>query len=188
MIYADEITPRLFMGPLPLPGSHVAQAGFSVLILAASLREYRFAYGLTKQDSIPAQFPGVPLVFVVGLTDDYEVPVTESEFRRVMAASETVKHAVREHKKALVTCIMGRNRSGLVTAMALRELCNWSGSRAIQHVRAGREKSGTPKVLENPMYVELLERLTAPSDFRPAIQTSQARARNTRLRNGRVFP
>lgn len=164
MIYADEITPRLFMGPIPLPGPHVAQAGFSVLILAASPREYRVAYGLKKTDPIESVFPGVPLVFVVGLTDDYEVPVTESEFRRVMAASETVKHAVREHRKALVTCMMGRNRSGLVTALALRELCNWSGARAIQQVRAGREKSGTKKVLENPMYVELLERLPVPRE------------------------
>ncbi len=154
---ADQIAPRLFMGALPPPGKRVCDAGFSTLILCAQRREYRVTYPFYTP--VERAFSGVQL-FVVDLDDNYDSPLTEQEFLRAQTAAHLVKQTVRDQKNALVTCVMGRNRSGLVTALALRSLCDWPGEKAMTQVRKMRN---APAVLDNPQFAGLLAKLPAPS-------------------------
>lgn len=157
-IIADEIAPRLFMGPLPPPGSTVASAGFTTLVLCAQRSEYRRVYML-RETPVERAFQGVELV-VVDLDDNFDRPLTRQEFVRAETSADIVKRTVREQKNALVTCMMGRNRSGLVTALALRSLCRWSGTQAMERVRRMRNDR---HVLSNPQFEVLLEKLPAPA-------------------------
>lgn len=159
MITADEITPRLFMGPIPPSGSEVAALGFSVLVLAATKDEYRRTYHLSADQTIQSAFTGNVCVYVLDLDDDFHTPLTRPELSRVSHAVKAVKTAIRLQKMALVTCMAGRNRSGLVTALSLRELCRWNGMQAMARVRLRRK---TNFVLSNPQYERLLDGLPAP--------------------------
>jgi hypothetical protein len=158
-VIADEISPRLYMGPLPPPGGSVAREGFSTLVLCALRREYRSVYMLNAQTPVEQAFQGVE-VFVVDLDDDFDNPLSEQDYQRAATAGELVKRTVRAKRNALVTCIAGRNRSGLVTALALRGLCDWPGQKAMDHVRRMRN---SPHVLSNPQFANTLSKLSAPS-------------------------
>jgi len=165
MIEANEITPRLFMGSVPPTGTEVAQSGFSLLVLCALPSEYRHVYSSklklqTNPQDIRSLFPGVRVI-VVSLDDNFITkPSKEEQLRAIQAASEVSK-AVRAGQKVLVTCMQGRNRSGLVAALALRDLCGWSGSQAKARVRLKR-KLDFGVALMNPIFVHILDRIPAP--------------------------
>ena len=57
----------------------------------------------------------------------------------------------------LTLCHAGRNRSGLLSAMIVRQLLRVSGTEALRLVRAGR-----PRAVANPHFAAYLEELTAP--------------------------
>jgi hypothetical protein len=181
---ADEIAPRLFMGPYPPAGPYVARAGFSTLILAAKRSEYRVLYGLRKEDPVELAFPGVPVIFVADLDDDYSSPLTDQEFMRAQAAANAVVRTIRNQENALVTCVMGRNRSGLIVALALRQLGQWTGHQAVARVRLKRITRAT-NVLENPQFAGILEKLPQPSPA-SAPCTSQKPRTNWRIARRRL--
>jgi protein-tyrosine phosphatase len=61
---------------------------------------------------------------------------------------------VSEGAQVLVTCRMGKNRSGLVSALALHLLTGQSGKACIQHIQSRRKGA-----LRNPGFNECLVRL-----------------------------
>lgn len=96
-------------------------------------------------------WPSVEVVVYCPM-DDAELD--RKTLRRAQRAAKIVVKCVRAGARVLVTCWAGRNRSGLVTALALRELTGWPGRQVLRHIQ--RKRSGA---LTNPSFVTYLERL-----------------------------
>lgn len=79
-----------------------------------------------------------PIVYCKeALIDGPELPAAAIMERLV----KDVVTAVREGKRVLVACAGGRNRSGLVVALAVREILGCSGAEALQLVQSRRENA-----------------------------------------------
>ena len=80
--------------------------------------------------------------------DDAELSPKEAWI--VQNAARAVTRDLRSGKKVLVTCFAGRNRSGLVSALALKGM-GYSGDEAIRAVRRARRNA-----LTNESFVQYL--------------------------------
>lgn len=120
---ANEVIPGLWQGARPKAGKY----GFDVVVLAAD--EYQ-----PKDDKFPDAW------VVRARLSDVKNPETKTWPQAIAAAIE-VAQALREGKTALVTCGQGYNRSGLVTALALR-LLDYSVDEAVRLIRAARGQNG----------------------------------------------
>lgn len=117
--------------------------GITLLVLAA------------KEFQPPAEkFSGVRVLHIP-LDDDPRKPPTEAESRGIHEVGHEVAREVKRGGKALVTCAVGLNRSGLVSATALRFL-GMTGRAAADFVQAAREGA-----LSNPSFYEWLSQLPA---------------------------
>jgi protein-tyrosine phosphatase len=74
-----------------------------------------------------------------------------------LGLASLVAGLVRDGRRALVHCTFGRNRSGLMATLLVRELLGLSGADALAHVRARRRN-----VANNETFEEWLESLPAP--------------------------
>lgn len=137
---ATRIATRIYQGSAPPPGPDVRRCEFNVLVLSAM--EYQ----------PPSEmFPGVRVVHVP--LDDAKL--TRAEWVRAVAAADQVARAVRDKDaRALITCAMGRNRSGLVTALTLYLLTGERGDKIVRHIQRRRQNA-----LTNPSFVAALARL-----------------------------
>ncbi len=68
---------------------------------------------------------------------------------------------VRDGRQALVHCTFGRNRSGLLVALVVRELLGLSGADALAHVQARRARA-----VNNESFATWLRTLPAPAQGR----------------------
>jgi protein-tyrosine phosphatase len=134
---ATCIGPRLYQGSAPNSGSALRNARFTLVVLCA--KEYQPS---------SERFPGVHVLHVP--FDDSLTP-SIGELRAAAAAADTVAREIRNGGRVLVTCMAGRNRSGLVTAMALVALNGWTGDQAARHIQALR-----PNALTNTAFVAFL--------------------------------
>jgi protein-tyrosine phosphatase len=116
-----EITSYLAQGSAPPPG---AQLPFDVLLLCA-----------TEYQPASSHYPGVTVLHVP-LNDDGSPP-TQDEIELAKNAAMRVSDFARRGKRVLVTCRMGRNRSGLVSGLALVEVGHGSLA-AIRLVQSAR--------------------------------------------------
>lgn len=157
---ASPIADRLFQGSWPGPArmlyghrptleeltaprytNALRSCGIDVLVLCAQeLQDRRY-------------FPGLRVVRAP-LDDSAVRAISEGEWRVARAAAREVALRIAAGQTVLVTCAMGRNRSGLVSALALRHLTGCSGARAARIVRALR-----PHALTNTSFVERLLQL-----------------------------
>lgn len=123
---ANKIIDRLFQGGLPPGGDGLKAAGVDVLVLCA--RE-------NQDDSF---YEGLTVILAPG--DDDPRP---HRLARFIDGWKEAGLQVAEHVKAgrtvLVTCMQGWNRSGIVTALALRELTGWKGSKIVKHIQNCRQ-------------------------------------------------
>lgn len=104
---ASQILNNLWMGGYPSPGPSLSKLGFDAVVLAAE--EYQ----------LPArQFPDV-LVFHAPMIDSNAIGMRNGDAYRAMKAARWVVGCLDEGKKVLVSCYQGRNRSGLIVALAL---------------------------------------------------------------------
>lgn len=134
----------LYQGSAPPLGQAVEmrRKGFSALVLCA--REYQ-----------PEGFEHVGLlVFRVPMDDVLDPPA--GDVKRAATVAKNVAHLALAGHRVLVTCAAGRNRSGLVTALALREMSGESGAKCAALVR--RKRQGA---LTNPSFLKMLARLPA---------------------------
>jgi protein-tyrosine phosphatase len=130
---ASLIVPGLYQGSAPAPGPELARLGFKGLILCAD--EYQ----------LPAEaFPGLRVIHAPN--DDSGREPTRLEIFRAWRAAAVVAQEVARRRAVLVTCAQGRNRSGLVSALALC-LMGMKGRDAIALVRARRANA-----LTNPAF------------------------------------
>jgi hypothetical protein len=155
-IDASEIIPGLFQGSAPVPGPYVRMAGFSAVVFCAM-----------EFQPPPDAYEGVAVIYAPN-DDNPERPPTREQLSKAIAASKQVALRVQAGQRVLVTCRMGINRSGLVSALAVHRLTGWPGVRCIQQVQARRLKS-----LRNPQFCALLARL----EPRPSVRVSPTLAR-----------
>jgi protein-tyrosine phosphatase len=121
----NKIVENLWQGAIPPRGDTLVKKGFQVLVLCASENQNADAY------------PGLQVICAPG-DDDERVHRMERDLKVWIPAAQQVADAVRQGKKVLVTCMAGLNRSGMVIALALRELTGWSGPAIVKHMKAQR--------------------------------------------------
>lgn len=136
---ANEIRHGLWIGSAQPAGAAVAKAGFDSLVLCAI--EYQIPSNM---------FFGVDVLHA-GIDDNYD-RMSEEDWKIAQRAADYVAAKLDEDKKVLVTCIAGRNRSGLVCALTLIRR-GWSPENALTTIRQKRERA-----LENPIFVRRLLR------------------------------
>lgn len=99
----------------------------------------------SDQDRLEALIPGY---VHVPLPDGKVTPMVA---REVEALAARVVSNLYQRKPVLVHCHAGRNRSGLITALAVKSYLGVSGTEAINIVRLGR-----PRALANEHFVRYL--------------------------------
>lgn len=144
-------------------GPQVREAGFTMVVLCAE--EYQPPHLLLPWMGVPLRsdvppFPGVETVYAPN--DDNGRPPTRDQLRIAINAADRVAAALRAGGKVLVTCVQGRNRSGLVSAIALHKFLGISGLQAIAVVKRAR-----PTALTNEGFCEVLHRVPANPQAAP---------------------
>lgn len=138
----NRILPRLYQGAAPPADATLMLYGFNVLVLCAV--EYQ-----PKREL----FGGLTLLRCP-FDDNYDVRLTSAEKRLIFDTAARVVQALRAGARTYVSCAMGLNRSGLVTALVVREMTGSSGREARQWVQSRR-----PGALQNPHFGLLLDEL-----------------------------
>lgn len=122
---AHKILDHLYQGGMPPPGDGLKNAGIKVLVLAA------------KEHQDAGAYEGVEVILAPGDDDSRRHRLDRFIDGWRAAALQVVEH-VRAGRNVLVTCMAGQNRSGLIVALAVRELTGWSGARCVEHVSRSR--------------------------------------------------
>lgn len=135
---AFRVSENLWIGSAPPIGWVVSQH-FDCLVLSAM--EYLPG---------PSCWPKVETL-TVPLNDDGS-PMRREEMKDAVKTAGKVITWLREGKRVLVTCHQGRNRSGLICALALCKGQGMSPKRAVNTVRAARG----PEALRNPYFLQFL--------------------------------
>jgi hypothetical protein len=158
----QEIHPGLWQGRWPPPGAWLARKGFTTLVLCAE--EYQPPHSVHSHfGAVPGvrssnPWPGVEVLYAPN-DDNFEVPPSRERLRLALKAARVVAKRLSQQRKVLVTCNQGRNRSGLVSAMALHFHLGISGRTAAKIVQAKRING-----LRNPIFCELLSNLRHESE------------------------
>lgn len=111
--------PWLAQGSAPPSGTKVP---FDVIVLAAM--EYQ-----------QVELPGYVVIRV--LLDDSGPPPSDLDRRLIRRTAREIADRIRHRERVLVTCLAGRNRSGVLAGLALREL-GLSGVEAARRIQQGR--------------------------------------------------
>jgi protein-tyrosine phosphatase len=114
---------QLAQGSAPPPGVRLP---FDTIVLAA--REYQ---------------PHLPGYHVMHVPLDDGPPPSAATLARIRVAAHEVARRVRIGHRVLVTCWQGRNRSGVIAGLALREL-GVPGNRAANRIRRLRDGLTNP--------------------------------------------
>jgi len=141
----SHILGGLYQGADPPIGPWLRAAGVDALVLAASECQHDAAL-----------FPGVQVVHAPGHDDDTGT-MDRGQFAQWNEVARWVADQVARGRVVLVCCHMGWNRSGFVTAMAVRYLTRWDGGRAAEYVKFKR-----PVALRNRTFVAFLRAMPAP--------------------------
>lgn len=141
---ASRIAPKLYQGSLP-PSSALlrAQSIETIVLCAAELQpdDRQFGEGIE--------------VLRCPFNDNQSLP-SVATLDAIKRTASAVAARVRARKRVLVTCAQGRNRSGLVTALALTDLYGISGQEAVACVQRAREHA-----LSNPLFTAILSGIPA---------------------------
>ena len=155
--HASEVVPGLWVSGMPAPDWPLLDWGVTLLV---SLSDHlppqaarRFEWG-TRGEAAGAG----RIVFLHWPIEDGALPDLDAAH----LVAHSVARAVRSGRTVLLHCQEGRNRSGLIAALAVRELAGASGAEAVSRVRAAR-----PGMLANRTFAEHLTSLPAPLMLRP---------------------
>lgn len=139
---ASEVYPLLWQGAVPPEGTALSSMGFDAVVLCA--REHQPG---------KHRFLGVDVIHAPNADDFSRLP-SRDELKIAVHAARKVAAVLAQGGKVLVTCRMGRNRSGLVSALALHILTGQDGFTCMRQVKKRRRKS-----LGNPGFQEVLANL-----------------------------
>lgn len=137
---AHKISESLYQGGFPPPGDGLQKSGIDVLVLCA--KEW--------QDESNRSYPGVHVIRCGG-EDRLEPHILRTYLGGWQHAARLVVRHIRDGKNVLVTCMAGQNRSGIVTAMALRELTMLPGHEIVDHIQRSR-----PHALNNETFAKFI--------------------------------
>jgi len=143
----------------------VIQSGdeFEVIVLCAEEFQPKRSIFLRPQDRASV---------IYAPNDDSETPISKAQADIACRAARQAAHEYRSGKNILVSCMQGRNRSGLVSALTLHLLYGMSGAKTIEFI-----KSKVPNALMNPSFVKFLESVQPIKPLGPPV-------RMTGYRNG----
>ena len=139
----ELVRDRLWQGGCPVDFGWVRDAGIDVVLDVADADSYPPASEIDGLINLKS-----PLV-------DHGTLPDEGLTRRL---AQLVAGLVEDGHRALVHCTFGRNRSGLMATLIVRELLGISGADALAHVRALRDG-----VANNEVFSAWLESLPAPT-------------------------
>lgn len=126
-------------------------------MLAAARIDDLFLCAMEWQRS-PRFFPHVAVHYAP--LDDADRPLDPAEERAALDAGANVVRLLRSGRRVLVTCSEGRNRSGLVVAIALVQLgFDPEQSIALVRTKRGADLPALRQPLANPRFVEFVRRL-----------------------------
>lgn len=125
---ANKIIDGLYQGGYPPGGDSLSKQGVHVLVLCAE----------EHQDA--SMYEGLEVILAPGDDDRRPERLARDIDGWKSAAAQVAEH-VMAGKKVLVTCMQGLNRSGIVTALALRELTGMSGTEIVRHIQERRERA-----------------------------------------------
>jgi hypothetical protein len=148
MVESSQLLPRLLIGSKPPVGPELAQAGVDTLVLCAQEYQPR-----------SASFPGLDAVIHAPLDDDPFHGLTFREKDTALMAAMEAADRWQRGETVLVTCMQGRNRSGLVAALIVAMVTCDDTRLAIQHVKAVRRQARVGEALANPWFVAFLKDL-----------------------------
>lgn len=150
--WATEVFDNLWVSGMPGPDWDLDRCGVRLVV---SLSEHlppqaarRFEWGTRGEASGDGR-----MLFLHWPFEDGPLPSWDS----CAFVSQAVAWSVRQGWVSLVHCHEGRNRSGLIAALAVRELVRCSGSDALEAVRAAR-----PGMLSNRTFADALTKLPPP--------------------------
>lgn len=126
---------------------------YDLVVLCAMRGEYEL-FSMKTGLALPAP-RGYPRV-VHAPNDDSECPLTGSQATIACQAARIVAKHYIDGKKILVSCMQGRNRSGLVSALAIVAITGMTGGEACAMVRERRKGA---QALTNDHFVRFLERV-----------------------------
>lgn len=138
----SKIAPHLYQSSKPIEGDALARSGIRVLVLCAQ-----------EHQPPAANFHGLVDV-IYAPNDDSGRPFTPTQRVIAKMAAYRVADYVRRKQTVLVTCWMGLNRSGLVSALAVHYLTGMSGRDCVALVKRKRRDA-----LTNPDFVRFLDAL-----------------------------
>ncbi len=135
----SRVYENLFIGGAPPGGDFLSQNKIDCVILTAN----------DHQDA--SIYKDIEVILAGGWDSDHW-PIPEEHLSKWKQAADIVVDRLRNGKKVLVTCMMGQNRSGLVTAMAMQKLLGKEHSAEIvKHIQTYRKNA-----LNNKHYVRYL--------------------------------
>lgn len=157
-VQASCIAPGLWQSGLPMPFASLQDQGIGLVVLAAA--------GVQPGPEEIAHIRRVcpKLKLITAPLDDVEDEDAMPEIARVAnQVADRVAQRMSEGRTALVTCQVGRNRSGLISALVLMRLHGLSGSQAVDQVRTARELHLPPgeEALSNDTFRAYLRSLPA---------------------------
>ncbi len=159
MLDANEIAPGLWQGSKPPMGGVLKGRGFTHVVLCA--REWQPSAEM---------FPGVQVIYAPN--DDHPAygHLDREKLRTAIVSARGVAEALKAGGVVLVTCAMGVNRSGLVSALVLHFLYGWAGTQCISRVRKKRRLRDGYMALSNPEFTAALSRLKARASASQSVQ------------------
>lgn len=161
-IDATRVAQRLYVGSVPPLGRALQDAGFHVLVLCALPQEYDLMGRSPRRLRESGGYDGL-IVLRVPLDDDFTTRgrPSEAELRLAKDVASEVATLILRGRRALFTCMQGRNRSAFVAGLTLHRLTGRPGIECAERIRSVRgEVIGQP-VLANPWFNRVLGEMKA---------------------------
>jgi hypothetical protein len=152
------VYPRLYQGAAPHVGPWLAKAGISTIVLCAyEWQPPRFVdptcAARKGYDPRFLAYPGVEVVHAPA-DDNFSVAPSREVLVQAVRTANEVAARVKAGQNVLVSCWMGKNRSGLVTSLAIHKLTGWPGKMCLSAIKRAR-----PQALTNPQFVAAVSKI-----------------------------
>lgn len=161
---ASEIAPKHWQSGLPLPFVELPRHGIDLVVLSAK----EVQPGAEEVRFVKTKCPDLRII--TAPLDDVECEESLTDIARVAGeVADRLARRIGEGRTVLVTCQVGRNRSGLISALTLmRRYPDLTGEQAARRVRRQRGQHLPPgeQALSNRVFYDYLCSLPAGAGAR----------------------